>query len=445
MDKVKQILCIDPEPPELRLETLLNQRGIAASLTEAARPEQLREALSRPDWWDLILCDATSYLEQGVEELVTGVRDALAASVVLLRQPGGELTPAAGYHRGADDVVEHGDMDHLTMVCERELRNATTRKALRAAAGRREAPASLTLATISDLSSTRHRTAARAGAGTSAHAAAGAGESEEARIKALIDAGGLSLEFQPIITFRTRQKPRPMFEALARLKDETGRVLLPGEFLPIVERAGWMDKVDLWLFRQVLTTLEEMREDGHRDAILFVNVATQLLRSKQSVEALGTFATAAHTSPGSLVVEFQKSAFEEEAALAGLRDLSKRLRTRQHGLLVENIRTEDRAFLSRHRDLITHVKLDRALAQDLAEGRLAQPALAELIRGAKRDGFCVIALAVESATLLSTLFSAGVDAIQGHFVSLPHAELVYPTVQEIEASTPAWRVPGEEG
>jgi multidomain signaling protein FimX len=69
MSKAKQILCIDPEPSDLRIAALLNRRGIAVDLTEVSSPEGLRNALERPDWWDLILCDGESFEGLGVEPL----------------------------------------------------------------------------------------------------------------------------------------------------------------------------------------------------------------------------------------------------------------------------------------------------------------------------------------------------------------------------------------
>jgi EAL domain-containing protein (putative c-di-GMP-specific phosphodiesterase class I) len=51
----------------------------------------------------------------------------------------------------------------------------------------------------------------------------------------------------------------------------------------------------------------------------------------------------------------------------------------------------------------------------------------------------VIALAVDNAALLPMLFSAGVDAIQGHFISMPYQNLMYPSIQRVEASAaPTW-------
>ncbi len=439
MTKAKQLLYIDTGPSEVHIEALLNRRGIAVRMTQAVAPAQLREALTRPDCWDLILCGQESFIELDVEDRLAKVRRNLDASLILLTSDR-TTPPLWWYRRGAADVASRTDMDHLLTICERELEHCASRRELRQLrhmAGVLEGGSRppLMLATIHDLGThpqvpTAEPTISEKGD----HPVP-----PEVRIKSLIEASGLVLEYQPIISFRTRDEHRGMFEALVRLKDEGGRNLLPEEFLPVVERCGWMGKVDLWILRRALATLSEIQASGSSEAVLFVNIATSTLRSSEHVSALGALATAAKISPGSLVVEVRKMAFEE--APEGVRQLSELLRAKHHGLLVEDIGPEDRGLIVEHGERLTHLKLDRRLVKGLFERRVPQQGLHDLVSCARDQGLRVIALAVENAELLSTLFAAGVDAIQGHFVSLPYPNLVYPSVQRVESSSsPQWSV-----
>ena len=125
------------------------------------------------------------------------------------------------------------------------------------------------------------------------------------------------LEFQPIISLSTHEEHRSMFETLVRLKDDTGKLLMHREFLSVLESAGWMTKIDLWILRPALATLQEMQEGGAQDAVLFINVATETLSSTETAKALGAFISAARLARGSLVIEVRKSAFTDaRAALA---------------------------------------------------------------------------------------------------------------------------------
>ncbi len=445
MSKAKQILCIDPEPSDLRIAALLNRQGLAVDLTEASSPESLRSAMERPDWWDLILCDAASLEDLGVEAALALVRDELDASLILVKAAESGLSVKQGRHLGAADLVVREDMEHLLLVCERELRSCALRKevrSLRRTKGgyEQDMGKSVMLATIHDLS----RTARPGNADPPTPASAGRSVADQGRIRSLIDAGGLTLEFQPIISLRAQEEHRSMFETLVRLKDDAGKLLMPGEFLPIVESAGWMSKIDLWILRRALATLQEMQEGGAQDAVLFINVATETLRSEETAKALGAFVSAARLARGSVVIEVRKSAFTEVPA--ALERFSRVLKAKNHGLLIEDAGVGDCDFLMQHSDLITHVKLDRTMTLGLVERRVPQEAVNELVQCARKAGMRVIALAVDNAELLPMLFAAGVDAIQGHFVSMPYQNLMYPSIQRVESSSaPPWQGPERSG
>jgi EAL domain-containing protein (putative c-di-GMP-specific phosphodiesterase class I) len=291
------------------------------------------------------------------------------------------------------------------------------------------------VATITDLSRhlRPHRDDSASGEdtpGQRAGATADVVASERARVRTLIDAGGLTLEFQPIISLRADEEHRSMFETLVRLKDSAGNLLLPGEFLPVVAAAGWMSKIDLWILRRALTTLEEIQASGNANTVLFINLANETLRSTKAVQALGTFVSASKVAPGSVVFEVRRSAFaDSRPALERLADL---LRLKQHGVLIEDAGVDDCVFLQAHRHLITHIKLDRATTQALVERRLSLDTVTALVECAHQAGMRVIALAVDNAELLPTLFASGVDAMQGHFVSMPYQSLMYPSIQRVE-------------
>jgi hypothetical protein len=284
MKKVKKLLCIHPEPAELRISALLNRKGLAVELTEADTPASIERSLQHPTWWDLILCDEQAFGSLDIAPRLAEHANRLDASLILLKSSGSPLTPAKGFVLGAADVVVRDDIDHLLTVCERELQACKDRKQLRDLRHSvlpldSESRRPVVLATISDLSSRLQ------------HARSSEPESERldpARVKSLIEAGGLVLEYQPIVSFRADQEHRNMFETLVRLKDERGHVLLPGAFLPLVAEAGWMGKIDLWIVGQSLVLLQRMQAVGTRDMTLFLNLANQTLRSEQIVEAIGS-------------------------------------------------------------------------------------------------------------------------------------------------------------
>lgn len=77
------------------------------------------------------------------------------------------------------------------------------------------------------------------------------------------------LEFEPVCCVFESSSVL-YFESLVRLCDETGRRLLPGEFIPALERLGLMRCLDRYVVRSVLKSLED-----HPDVRLGVNISAQ--------------------------------------------------------------------------------------------------------------------------------------------------------------------------
>ncbi|MBK1646253.1 diguanylate phosphodiesterase [Thiocapsa imhoffii] len=449
MSALNRILFIDQKPAKDSIGTLLQRRWPTFELLDVMNLDMIRAALGQAELWDLILCDAASFESFGVAELLRGVREHLNASVVLLQRGEPRVDIAQVYRLGVADVVDWADEEHLLAVCERELANALMRKEIRelrcsATQGHLGPNQALVVATIQDMSPGARQRQVEGHAPHHATVDARGGEvrdgavDQRTYIRELIDAGGLTLEYQPIISLRANEEHRRMFETLVRLKDRTGRLLAPSEFLPVVSAAGWMNKVDLWILRRALATLKEMQQAGSEEIILFINVAAETLRSEKTAKAMAAFVSASGVAPGSVVIELRQAVFQD--SVETLQTFARVLRERGHGILVEDLAVDDLDFLTRQTDLISHIKLGRDITQGLVERRISQESVNTLVKCAQEEGMRVIALAVDNAELLPMLFAAGVDAIQGHFVSMPYQTLMYPSIQRVESSsTPAWQ------
>lgn len=429
MKKVKKILCIHPEPAELRISALLNRKGLAVDLTEVDTPASIETSLQHPGWWDLILCDEQAFTDLDVASRLAEQSDRLDASLILVKSSGSRLAPARGFTLGAADVVVRDDLDHLLMVCERELGVCRVRKQWRNLRHTvlpldSETRRPVMLATISDLSSRLQNEGPLDDPDLE--------PLDAARIKSLIEGGGLVLEYQPIVSFRADQEHRNMFETLVRLRDEHGRILLPAAFLPLAAEAGWMGKIDLWILRQSLVLLQRMQAVGTRDMTLFLNLANQTLQAPRIVEAIGAAIAKADPLPGSIVFEVRRSAFDEAAD--GLEHLLTLISKGRHGLLVEDLRLDDTPFIETHHATLTHVKLSHGIMHGLVDGLASQTALDGFVRTAHKQGVRVIALAVDGDELMPMLHAAGVDAIQGNFMSLPHQGLMYPSITMVDSN-----------
>ena len=65
------------------------------------------------------------------------------------------------------------------------------------------------------------------------------------------------------------------FEALARMRDTDGKIISPGEFIPVAEKVGLIDKVDGCVFRKSAMFLGELLKTNKADITLSVNVSVR--------------------------------------------------------------------------------------------------------------------------------------------------------------------------
>lgn len=98
--------------------------------------------------------------------------------------------------------------------------------------------------------------------------AAGLSEANQmvAMIKGALRDNRLKLFFQPI--YRINDRNIIHHEALLRMVDSNGEIILPGRFIPIAERFGLMSKIDRWVVQSAFSTMQH-----YPGLKLFVNLS----------------------------------------------------------------------------------------------------------------------------------------------------------------------------
>jgi EAL domain-containing protein (putative c-di-GMP-specific phosphodiesterase class I) len=71
------------------------------------------------------------------------------------------------------------------------------------------------------------------------------------------------------------------------------------------------------------------------------------------------------------------------------------------------------------------LKLDRSFMEDLPKNADNQKRIQSIAGYARGNGMRTIAEFVQDAASMSTLFSCGVDYVEGDFLALPSAEMSY--------------------
>ena len=97
----------------------------------------------------------------------------------------------------------------------------------------------------------------------------------EKKIRVALEKDNIYFQLQP--QFDMNHKLRG-FETLARMKDEEGNVVSPGEFIPVAEKVGLIDRVDGCVFQKSAEFFSDMLKKTHADITFFKEV-TKILET----------------------------------------------------------------------------------------------------------------------------------------------------------------------
>jgi multidomain signaling protein FimX len=240
-----------------------------------------------------------------------------------------------------------------------------------------------------------------------------------AMLKQALENNSFRLLFQPIISLRGDNFEH--YEVLLRLLDPQGAEVPPNEFLSAASEAGLASKIDRWVILNSIKLLAEHRAKGHSTR-LFLHLSAASIQDSSLLPWLGVVLKASRLPGDSLAFEFGEAdavAYLKPAkALAqGLSGLGCRIALAQFGCVLNPFNT------LKHLDA-EFIKVDGSYTQDLSrqENQEALKALlAELHEQQKQS----IVPFVESATVLATLWQAGVSYIQGHYLQGPSQSMDY--------------------
>ncbi|HEY5808634.1 MAG TPA: EAL domain-containing protein, partial [Povalibacter sp.] len=238
-----------------------------------------------------------------------------------------------------------------------------------------------------------------------------------ARVQRALAGDGFFLEAQPIVPIAAETTALRSYELLLRMRDESGRIVPPGAFLPAVERYNLSQRVDRWVLGTALTWLAGHPEQASRIDRIFVNLSGDSVGDPQMLELLRSQLRDAGVSPSKLGFEIT-----ETAAIGNL--------TRANQL-ISGLRSMGCAFgLDDFGSGVSSFAYLKALSVDVLKidglfvGNIISDAVDfEMVRSITDIGHVmgkkIVAESVESLAVLARLREIGVDYAQGLAVGVP--------------------------
>ncbi len=243
-------------------------------------------------------------------------------------------------------------------------------------------------------------------------------------VKAALADNRVDLYLQPIVSLPQRRTV--FYESFSRLRDDSGRVMMPAEYLAVAEPEGLVAAIDnLLLFRCVQIVRRLAKQD--RKVGIFCNISLASLSDETFFPQFLDFLSANRDMAGALIFELGQSAFARRGAvearhMARLADLGFRFS-------LDKVNDLDLDFQELSRADVKFIKVGAQMLLDQleeTEGRLVIRSLPDLhasdfSRLTRRYGVEIIVEKVESERQIVDILDLDLAFGQGHLFGEPRA------------------------
>jgi diguanylate cyclase (GGDEF)-like protein len=237
----------------------------------------------------------------------------------------------------------------------------------------------------------------------------------EAALRRALERKEFLLHYQPKVDLKTGKICG--LEALLRWRHPEKGVVLPGEFVPILEDTGLIVQVGEWAIREVCGQINIWRDDSLSVPPVTVNLSARQFQQKDLESTVRRILRETRVAPAFLQFELTESLLmqEPEAAartLRGLRESGVKLSVDDFGTGYSSL-----AYLKRFP--LDSLKIDRTFIRDITTDPEDAAITLAIIGLAHNLNVKVVAEGVETREQLELLRKNGCDEIQGYLFSRP--------------------------
>jgi diguanylate cyclase (GGDEF)-like protein/PAS domain S-box-containing protein len=260
-----------------------------------------------------------------------------------------------------------------------------------------------------------------------------------ARVTRAAEENRLELFFQPIRPI-ARAGATAFHELTVRLRDDDGRLVAPGEFIPAAERYNVMSVIDRWVVQRAIERLKEWAARAELpEAVISGTRARAAPELRRDLIASGLPLLAVNLSGTSLneqsFIDFvlhqvgdatlaQALCFEitETAAVTNLSNATfvmRELKARGCKFALDDFGTGLSSFMYLKTLPVDYLKIDGQFISHVADDPVDRSMVEAICKVGKALGIETVAECVESQAVLDELGRIGIDYAQGYFLANP--------------------------
>ncbi len=228
------------------------------------------------------------------------------------------------------------------------------------------------------------------------------------------------LLFQPIISLRGDSDEH--YEVFLRMLDRAGKQMAPNEFLQTAIENGVAAKIDRWVILQSIKQLSAHRGKGHNTR-LTINLTSNSVADPEFIQWLSVAIKAARL-PSDAVI-FQITEQDSASYIRQTREFVDGLKAMHCRASLSRFGVSEEPFEILKHIPVDFVKLEGSFVDNPKNDSDLRDDLTEMIKQLQALGKLTIVPKVESANVLSALWQAGANYIQGHYLQEPSASMEY--------------------
>jgi diguanylate cyclase (GGDEF)-like protein/PAS domain S-box-containing protein len=240
-----------------------------------------------------------------------------------------------------------------------------------------------------------------------------------ARVKRALNDNRFFLEAQPIVPLQGDGDGRRNYELLVRMRDESGRVVPPGAFLPAVERYNLSQRLDRWVISTALQWMGSHRSRLERVSRVFINLSGDSVGDEQLQAFIRNCLVETQAPPDKVGFEITETAAignltRANQLIADLRQLGCAFSLDDFGSGVSSF-----AYLKAL--TVDFLKIDGLFIGNIVHDRIDYEMVRSITDIGHVMGKKVVAESVESLEAMEKLRKISVDYVQGFAVGGPLA------------------------
>lgn len=231
------------------------------------------------------------------------------------------------------------------------------------------------------------------------------------RFERALEDGEFQVWYQPLV--EARDETIVAAEALVRWVPERGNVILPGEFIPVLEKNGLMGRLDQYTFKQVCKLQKARLMTGKQIIPISVNLAVDAYYQAEILEEYLDTINELGIPKDMIPIELTVPVFMPEKILT---ELVNKIHEYGFTLYLDDFAAGYSAFSNLANIVPDVLELDRSLTRYIGTKR-GNMLIRHMISYGKEAGMKIVAEGVETQEQIEFLKDAGCNHFQGFYFS----------------------------